>query len=542
MPIQTFRNTIQDEGTYINYSISNPFYMYCQEYYRDYYSNYLAPCLQLADGTTTFRINDRVISNQMFISTIGNGLVKKLFANGIDFTGDAKTKNTMVNWSNETHLLKELEKGWKYAFVGGTSLIKINRSSNLKLYITTHRIDTFYADTLPNGEIMRVRVYEDLICNTSKSSENGEVRNQHYMLLEERKYNSEGKPVSRHIIYRGTGSLNTNAMNKPQDLSSCEVGWTELPSDVRKIVKDRYPDIIIGKETYLPFVNDLGVRLWSWTTDNPRVPDLPFGQPAGDILQSESRQYDHLKAFEEWEVKMAKAKATLPSEYINQDDPLYQENGMDDNFFTKVDMGGDNNTIEKIQFSLRSGDIRVQKENIIRDTAFKLNVSCSTIASFLSEGSSSKTATEIVSEKTHTDTFIKDQINLIKNDLNQLIGIVARYLNCIGECNLVFRYENQNSHIDTMKIYSDAFNTGICSPERYVNDVYGYLSENEKRREIDFISKELERRNSLKDSELQAKQILAETTPTNEFKPLREQDKPSVGGMKQKISDSEELE
>lgn len=537
MAITSLRSKVLGEGTYINYAISNPFYLYCQDYYRDYYSSYLAQCLQLYDGSLTFKINDYVLSNQMFASTIGNGLVRKLFANGIDFSCSPENKLVMNKWAKKTHLLKELEKGWKYAFAGGTSLIKLNRSASKKLFVSTHRIDTFYVDCTTSGEIQRVLVYQDLIHETSKSTEEGKVK-AHYMLVEERKFNDKGEPVARHAIYRGSCAIQTNNTIRPSDINMQEVSWTELPRDIRKIVKDRYPSIIIGKEVYLPFPHDLGCRLWSWTTDNPRIPDFPFGQPIGDILQSECRQYDQIKAFEEWEVRMAKAKATLPSEYLNQDDPLRQETAMDDNFFTKIDLSTDNATIEKIQFNLRAGDIRTQKENILRDTALKIGVSSSTIASFLNEGSGSKTATEIVNEKTHTDTFIKDQINLIRDDLNDLMCIVSRYLNCIGDVELVFRSENQSSHIDTMKIYSDAFNCGIISPERYVSDVFGYLSQEEKAFEVAYMKKEIERRNQMKD--LEVEQQLAQTTAMNAFAPQREEDKASVGGMKQKLANNEE--
>lgn len=522
---------LNNEGTYINYSINNPFYLYCQDYYRDYYSLYLAPCLQLADGTLTYKINNHTFSNQMYVSTIGNGLVKKLFANGIDFSTSPKAKRIMLKWSKETHLLKELEKGWKFAFVGGTSLLKLNRSDTKKLYLTSHRIDTFYADTLPNGELTRVVIYQDLIHTTIDSDSRT-----HYMLVEERKYNNEGKAVVRHCVYKGSSTIQTNGVDKPKIENVAQIGWTEIPSYIRRIIKDRYPSVIVDKEILLPFNSDLGCRLWTWTIDNPRVPDLPFGQPAGDILQSESRQYDQLKAFEEWEVRMAKAKATLPIEYINQNDPMYQSDALEDNFFTKIESNGENSSIERIQFNLRANDIRTQKENIIRDTALKLNVSCSTIASFLNEGSGAKTATEIVNEKTATDTFIKDQINLVKDDLNDLMTMVGRYLDCIEPIEIIFRSENQNSHIDTLKIYSDAFNGGIISPFRFVNDVFGYLSQEEKDIEIKHMQAELDRRNKAKDNELeQQSQMLGSTTENNQFAPLRSEDMPSLNAKKSKL-------
>ena len=99
----------------------------------------------------------------------------------------------------------------------------------------------------------------------------------------------------------------------------------------------------------------------------------------------------------------------------NKDDPAYGERALSERFYQRVSsMNGDNDKIEKIQFLLRGNDIRTQKENIYKDCAFKLNISASSVASFLSEGAGARTATEIVSERTKSDTWIDGQVNLNK--------------------------------------------------------------------------------------------------------------------------------
>ena len=60
----------------------------------------------------------------------------------------------------------------------------------------------------------------------------------------------------------------------------------------------------------------------------------------------------------------------------------------------------------------------------IKDCAFKLNISASSVASFLSEGAGARTATEIISERTKSDTWIKGQINLNAPDINEMLKIL----------------------------------------------------------------------------------------------------------------------
>jgi hypothetical protein len=78
--------------------------------------------------------------------------------------------------------------------------------------------------------------------------------------------------------------------------------------------------MIIGKEEYLPFKDSLGLMKWCFTSDLPQVAGSPFGQPIGDILQTESLQYDQMKYFERNDVDIARARVLVPQDYINKDD------------------------------------------------------------------------------------------------------------------------------------------------------------------------------------------------------------------------------
>ena len=83
--------------------------------------------------------------------------------------------------------------------------------------------------------------------------------------------------------------------NRPKDAYGEEVKWSQLPFEVKQHIKTYYPSVIIGEEQYLPFATSLGCHVLRFTDDIPQVPNLPLGQPIGDILFTENFQYDQMK-------------------------------------------------------------------------------------------------------------------------------------------------------------------------------------------------------------------------------------------------------
>ena len=128
------------------------------------------------------------------------------------------------------------------------------------------------------------------------------------------------------------------------------------------------------------------------------------------------------------------------------------------------------------------------------------NVSASSVASFLSEGAGARTATEIISERTKSDTWIKGQINLNAPEINDLLKEVMLYYNH-EPVEIILKAEDQSPYIERLKINSDVFGAGNMSPERFVNSTYGNtLSKGEQEREIKF----LEEAKAQRDAEKQA--------------------------------------
>ena len=470
-------------GNYFDFYVNNNFYLLAPDYYYAFYSIYLNRCLACYDGWVNgFHNVPSGLVPQRMLQSITTGLNNMLFAHGIDFSGKKPDYDFATKWAKDTKFYKTIKKAHKFAIAGGTSLLKLNRQ-NKELYATAHRIDTFFADIDASGKVTSVKVFFDVIHNTNASKDNQE----HFGICEERYFNENNQPCVRASVYKVTTTLQNSVQARPKNTNT-KVNWTNLPPDVKQYIKVHYPSVIVDKEEYLPFVNSLGCYLLKFTDDIPQIPNSPFGQPIGDILFTENFQYDQMKYFEKNEVDLARARALVPEEFWNKDDPAYDQRAMSERFYQKVSsVNGDNDKITPIQFLLRGNDIRTQMENIYKDCAFKLNISASSVASFLSEGAGARTATEIVSERTKSDTWIKGQINLNAPEINELLRAVMSYYNH-DAVEIVLKAEDQSPALERKKTNSDMFTVGNMSAERFVKDTYGNsLSKAEQDKEIEYL-------------------------------------------------------
>jgi len=482
-------------GHYFDFYVNNTFYLLAPEYYRSFYSLYLNRCLSCFDGWVNGWHNKKSgLVPQRMLQSVARGLNNMLFAHGIDFSGDNADYQFAVDWAKKSKFYKAIKKAHLFAIAGGTSLLKINRADK-ELYATAHRIDTFFADIDATGKVVSVKVYFDAIHNTNPSGQ-GE---KHYGICEERYFNKEGKACVKASVYCASANLQTEVQTRISAPSS-RVNWENLPNDVKKYIKTHYPSIVVDAEQYLPFPHSLGCYLVKFTDDIPQIPNTQFGQPIGDILFTENFQYDQMKYFEKNEVDLARARALVPEEMWNKDDPEYDDRALSERFYQKVSsVNGDSDKITPIQFNLRGMDIKSQKENIYKDIAFKLNVSASSIASFLSEGAGARTATEIVSERTKSDTWIDGQINLNKPEIDEMLREVMYYYNH-DSVEIVFKAEDQSPPLETAKTWGDQLTVGNISPALFVKKVHKNLTQAQQLDEI----KALETEKALRQGQAQA--------------------------------------
>ena len=493
-------------GEMLDFHINNTFYMLAPTYYRTFYSIYLTRCLAVYDGWVVGWHNTKSgLVPQKLLPSLATGFANMVFSNGIDFQcEDAETYYNMVKWAKRCKLLASFKKGYKLSVAGGTTLYKINRDSKKNYFVSGHRIDTYFADTDEQGNVVSVRVFYNMIHNTNPT----DGIEKHFAICEERYFNKENQPVIRQAIYDAGGNLQTSVSARPTAPidEMTPIDWAQLPSEIKRQVKKFYPSVRFGEEQALPFKDNLGCFLQKFTDDIPNIPDSPFGQPIGDILFTENFQYDQIKYFEKNEVDLARARALIPEVYWNKDDPAQDRRAMSDRFYQKVSSNGDDtDKITPIQFMLRGGDIKTQKENIYKDIALKLQLSASSVASFLNEGAGARTATEIISERTKTDSWINGQINLIAPVFNEILQTIAK-LNGWGNVEVILKPESQAPQIEVMKANGDQLAAGHMTPELFVKNSYKNLSEAEAAREVNFIKAYMEYQLGLEEQEREEKE------------------------------------
>ena len=398
--------------------------------------------------------------------------------------------------SNFENAYKE---AYGFALDGGTGLIKWNKDGRDQLRAEAIPVDKFFIEVDAYGDIEKVKSYIATYHDTIYA-------NQEYYLCEERffKYASVGGqqvryPMVHYLFYKTSSSATTEAT----PATSEAIKWSDIPYEVRKMLQRDYGGGLMidasdsseledyKKCTMLPFNDDLGCRLIKFTRSIPAFPKLPFGQPLADLLMNESYAYDQLKFFERLEVYVSRGRVMVDKRYINPNDPDSKQNLLDPLVFTYYDtLAGesDDKKPEVMQPELRAEAIKGQKQNILNDTAFSLNLSSSTIAAWLSDGQTQKTATEIEYERTKTTSFITDKIEIIQGELQEMIDLFYHYYG-VSSPELNITPEDQTVRSESIKLYSELYKEKQITAEMLAKQILGSCSLKEVNELAEFIEK-----------------------------------------------------
>ena len=467
-------------------------YMLAGSRYKEFYSAYIRPRVAMYRGWIEgFHNTEFGVLPSLFLQKIGTGIVSTLFNKPMVLNSKENSTNNIT----ETNFRKvkfndKIKEAYGFALDGGTCLIKWNKDGLNQLRLESVPMDKFFIEVDSYGDIEKVKSFIATYHNTINST-------QEYYLCEERffKY-SNGKryPFVHYLFYKTSSSTTYEGTPAPSE----SITWKDIPYDVRKMLQRDYGNIFIddySAETLhkinddikydrcklLPFDNDLGCRLLKFTRNIPSFPKMPFGQPLADLLMNESYAYDQLKFFEKVEVYSARARILLERMYDNPNDPDARKNALDEFIFTYYDnIAGESHDNKPVvlQPELRAEAINRQKQNILNDTAFALGLSSSTIAAWLSDGTTQKTATEIEYEKTKTSAFINDKLEIIKEELQDMINIYYHYYG-VSSPELNIMPENQTIRSEMIRLYADLFEKGYITAKMFATEILGTCSSKE---------------------------------------------------------------
>jgi|GEM_PF-1263438 len=477
-------------------------YMLASKRYFQFYASYIRPRILMHKGWIQgFHNVDYGVLPTLFLQRISNGLMNTLFSKPIVFnTQNHETSEFMSSKKfKKSNFAKSIKEAYGFAIAGGTGLIKINRDGENTLRFETVPMDRFFIETDAYGDIERVKCFIATYHDTIDAVHE-------FYLCEERffKYANVGGEVKRYpMVHYTFYKTSSNIVNETTPTPTDAIVWKDIPYDIRKMIERDYGDILLDtgdasslQERWskargdaerntiyqrcklLPFDDDLGVRLLKFTKDIPAFPKLPFGQPIADFLMNENYAYDQLKFFERLEVYGARFRVMVDEGQTNPNDPDARNKALDPMVFTFYDnVLGDakDGRPLAIQPPLRAEEIRAQKQTILNDTAFALNLSSSTIAAWLSDGTSQKTATEIAYERTKTDSFINEKIDIIREPLQELADLYFHYYGLsVAELNIM--PESQALRADIITQYSELYDKGQVTAKMLAEKILGTCS------------------------------------------------------------------
>lgn len=462
-------------------------YLLAAPRYYQFYASYIKPRTAMYRGWIQgFHNMEYGVIPTLFLQKIGAGIVSTLFSKQFVLNSKEETTSRVtLNQYKKSNFNPAAKEAYNYALDGGTSLLKWNKDGKGQLRAEALPMDKFFIEVDAYGDIERTKSYIATYHDTVSA-------NSEYYLCEERffRYATIGGEQKRfpmvHYLFYKTSS---NISNEHTPTPTSAIKWGDIPYEIRQMIKRDYGDIILDNEEsadlqeykrckLLPFDDDLGCRLIKFTRNIPAFPKLPFGQPIADLLMNETYAYDQLKFFERVEVYISRGRVMLDKGYENPNDPDNKKKALDPMIFTYYNtMSGESHDTKPqgLQLELRADNINRQKQNILNDAAFSLNLAATTIASWLSDGNTQKTATEIEYERTKTTAFINDKIEIIQEPLQEMIDIFYHYYG-VSAPELNIMPENQTVRSESIRLYSELFDKKQITAEMLAKEILGTCS------------------------------------------------------------------
>jgi len=425
-------------------------------YYAYYYNNVRRLSYWLDGYVPTFHKEENGIFSTRMANSLVNSIGEAIFGRELLFknTGQEadqgqsnQTLKLVGEWAKNSNFQSDTKKAIKFAQGLGTSLIKLNISKG-DLWVEAVRLDYFYFEINARGKLQEVtcflKAYTDVNREQSKPSTN-------YYLVEKRYYEyAKEKRFARNklneievqetivktpmVVYQIHKYAGNILNNQVYDASLREdVRWDSLPKRIRDSIRDDYGMIRIGKPQELPFKQHLGAYLMTADDGNISLPQIPFGTSILENIVSYLMAYDIAFSYFFRDMYQGKGTVLVPkfmqaaaakSGNMVRNDPFVN---LDQSMFTTFETTSqEKQTIEQIQFNLRSQEWTQIRDYLIENIAMTLQLSPRTIASFL-QGGAIKTATQVSSEDSASVSFIEVRRSVAEKVLNELLDDVRNY-------------------------------------------------------------------------------------------------------------------
>ena len=440
--------------SYINntgfYALANPTYF--QYYYRWarrfgwWYDRYVPDFHNAEQGYFSTGIAHAIVDG------IANQIVgRKLLLKNTNKELDRKLANDSLKkaykWIEEVNFTGRARTLTKFGGALGTSLLKTNVASDCELWLESLRFDDFFFKCDFRGELTDVvcliKSYTDTMPRAVEWCDNlGENENyQHYLqgkyyLVEHRYYREITEEVNGEVIkhrvpfvkYQVHTYHGNIINNQSWDMSlQDEIRWDSLPAPIRKAINKDYGGVLLGQELRLPFT-DLGCDVFRYNEADASLSQQPFGQSILTDILSDLMNYELAFAYAVRDMYQGKGIVFMAKELQTAISGTNSYTGLDDTLVQYVQAWNEQGKlpIEQAQFNIRVAEWKEKRNGILEEIAFKLSISPSSLASFLSD-TNARTAREVSTEAGATDSYIEIERDSLERCLNKCLARVGKY-------------------------------------------------------------------------------------------------------------------
>ena len=511
-------------NTYWQYSYVNrsAFYANINGTYRTYMTRWVQNFLWWYDGWVPyFHNNSQGIFSTKLATALVNGTAKKVVGGRIYFK--TKNKEKLVKnekgeyeinkalafitseWSDNANFPQEVKKAVAFSASAGYALLKLDRKGDNKLSVKALRADSFYPVIGFNGELIELTCFIRDFTNISTVGRQQHFQN--YYVVEHRYFGDytrfdgsiiHNAPQVAYEIRQTTGVITNNA---DYDGAGQKIEFASLPKNIRSKIGKAFRGIEFDKPVLLPFVDNLGAQIVNWTDCVSAIPELPFGDSLLYNIMPYLQSYDYYWSAFNTDMYLGRGRVLVDKEMQSPQAKAQNVNdynsGLDSMLFTQIRRNagmGEPLPPTPIQFDLRSQSWEQIRTMIIQNIAINTGLNLASIASFLNDTNSARTAREISTEESETALFVDDKREIIERPLNRLLKIVTTYYGYTDDVVIRWSSAGLSNIYARSEMIATGLSNGFISPQKAVQMFNQDLDEYQLQEEFDNIKAEKESR------------------------------------------------
>ena len=480
------------------------FYSLVPSVYHPFYNNWVRTWLYWYDGYVPWihggaqgilstgigtmivnRISDSVFGGNLMFSNSRKPKIRVRKEDGKDV--GAALDFITNNWTKSADFRTRIKRAIRYAFAGGFSLLKLNKTGG-ELWLDSLRADRFFVDLDGRGELRKVVSIASVYERATPIKSGNTLR---YVLCEERRYEKIGFlgqeiPVVEYKMYETTAPINYFSVK-----DNC-IAWLDLPKEVREAFSKEY-DGKINEPQAMNGFTDLGCYLVRGSEDVSNVPQIGLGESLLAGIMTYLYEYDFYNTCFNTDMYLARGRVLVPkgmqgpraiaqANGVMQQYGTGQNEGLDSFLYTKVDSTNpDAQKPEAIQFELRATEWKEARNLLLESIATSIGISVSTLASYLNDGSN-RTAREVSAEESATTLFVENARRRFETPINNLLKTVLRFYGYIDDVEVRWSRAGMTNVTVLVDTLTKAVQGGLISQEA-AHSAYNYDNDEEQNAE-----------------------------------------------------------